>query len=126
MVAKSKKGNDYVLPDNGLLTYVQNHDRIESVRVINNTKWMIDDTIPSTFHDGDIFSPVGAHLARGENWTEVRPELPVSELMRLTLTEPENRERRPAGPGHRHRRAVRQPHHQRQPGRIREVGLSVQ
>jgi S-adenosyl-L-methionine hydrolase (adenosine-forming) len=88
IVAKSKKGNYYVLPDNGLLTYVQNHEGIEAVRVITNPKWMLGDAISSTFHGRDIFSPVGAHLARSENWTEVGPEMPVSELVRLSLTEP--------------------------------------
>jgi S-adenosyl-L-methionine hydrolase (adenosine-forming) len=58
------------------------------VRVITNPKWMLGDAISSTFHGRDIFSPVGAHLARSENWTEVGPEMPVSELVRLSLTEP--------------------------------------
>ena len=88
IVAKSKKGNYYVLPDNGLLTYVQNHEGIEAVRVITNPGWMLGNAISSTFHGRDIFSPVGAHLARGENWTEVGPEMPASELERLTLSEP--------------------------------------
>jgi S-adenosylmethionine hydrolase len=88
IVAKSKKGNYYVLPDNGLLTYVQDLDGIESVRVITNTKWMIQDAISSTFHGRDIFSPVGAHIAAGEDWTQVGPETPASQLVRLELTQP--------------------------------------
>src|SRR5271165_3552418 len=87
IVAKSRKGNYYVLPDNGLLTYVQNRDGIEAARVITNRKWMLGDAISSTFHGRDIFSPVGAHLARGEDWTDVGPEMPVSDLVRLKLTQ---------------------------------------
>ena len=87
IVAKSKKGNYYVLPDNGLLTYVQNHDGIAAVRVITNRKWMLGDAVSSTFHGRDIFSPVGAHLAHGEDWTGVGPEMPVSDLVRLPLTQ---------------------------------------
>ena len=87
IVAKSRKGNYYVLPDNGLLTYVQNRDGIEAARVITNRKWMLGDAISSTFYGRDIFSPVGAHLARGEDWTGVGPEMPVSELVRLPLTQ---------------------------------------
>lgn len=87
IVAKSRKGNYYVLPDNGLLTNVQNAEGIEAVRVITNPKWMIQDAISSTFHGRDVFSPVGAHLARGETWTEVGPEMPVSQLVRLNLTQ---------------------------------------
>jgi S-adenosylmethionine hydrolase len=88
IVAKSKKGNYYVLPDNGLLTYVQDLDGIEAVRVITNPKWMIQDAITSTFHGRDIFSPVGAHLAKSEDWTAVGPEMPASQLVRLSLTQP--------------------------------------
>jgi S-adenosyl-L-methionine hydrolase (adenosine-forming) len=87
IVAKSKQGNYYVLPDNGLLTSVQDSVGIEAVRVITNPTWMIGDAISSTFHGRDIFSPVGAHLARGENWTDVGPQMPVSELVRLKLTQ---------------------------------------
>jgi S-adenosylmethionine hydrolase len=85
IVAKSKAGNYYVVPDNGLLTYVQDQFGIESVRVITNPKWLIQNALSSTFHGRDIFSPVGAHIARGEVWTEVGPELPVSQLVRLPL-----------------------------------------
>src|SRR5271166_2373335 len=87
IVAKSRKGNYYVLPDNGLLTYVQNREGIEAVRVVTNRKWMLGDAISSTFHGRDVFSPVGAHLARGEDWTGVGPEMPVSDLVRLPLTQ---------------------------------------
>lgn len=88
IVAKSRKGNYYVLPDNGLLTYVQDLDGIEAARVITNPKWMMQDAISSTFHGRDVFSPVGAHLANGDDWTEVGPEMPVGQLVRLQLTHP--------------------------------------
>lgn len=88
IVAKSRKGDYFVLPDNGLLTSVQDLDGIEAVRVITNPKWMIQDAISSTFHGRDIFSPVGAHLANGEDWTQVGPEMPVAQLVRLSLTQP--------------------------------------
>lgn len=88
IVAKSRKGNYYVLPDNGLLTYVQDLDDIEAVRVTTNRKWMIQDATSSTFHGRDVFSPVGAHLANGEGWTEVGPEMPVGQLVRLSLPQP--------------------------------------
>ena len=42
----------------------------------------------STFHGRDIFSPVGAHLAHGEDWTQVGPELAVNHLIRLKLEPP--------------------------------------
>jgi S-adenosylmethionine hydrolase len=46
---------------------------------------MIGAGISSTFHGRDIFSPVGAHVARGDDWTQVGPEVPVDKLVRLNL-----------------------------------------
>ncbi len=83
VVVKSKRGQFFVLPDNGLMTMVEDRDGIESVREITNPDWMIGAKISSTFHGRDIFSPVGAHVARGDDWTQVGPEIP--KLVRLDL-----------------------------------------
>jgi len=85
IVARSKRGQYFVLPDNGLLTLVEQTDGIEAVREITNTDWMIGTKLSSTFHGRDIFSPVGAHLARGDDWATVGPEMPVKSLVRLDL-----------------------------------------
>src|SRR5450631_3869726 len=83
IVARSKRGQYFVLPDNGLLTLVEERDGIESVHEITNTEWMIGSKLSSTFHGRDIFSPVGAHVARGDDWTKVGPEMAVKDLVRL-------------------------------------------
>jgi S-adenosylmethionine hydrolase len=85
VVVKSKRGQYFVLPDNGLMTLVQDRDGIESAREITNRDWMIGAALSSTFHGRDIFSPAGAHLARGDDWTNVGPELDVSKLVRLDI-----------------------------------------
>jgi S-adenosylmethionine hydrolase len=85
IVAKSKRGQYFVLPDNGLLTLVEQRDGIEGVHEITNTDWMIGTKLSSTFHGRDIFSPVGAHVARGDDWTKVGPEMPVAALVHLEL-----------------------------------------
>ncbi|HWW14595.1 MAG TPA: SAM-dependent chlorinase/fluorinase [Candidatus Dormibacteraeota bacterium] len=85
IVAKSKRGQYFVLPDNGLLTLVEQRDGIEGVHDITNTDWMIGTKLSSTFHGRDIFSPVGAHVARGDDWTKVGPEMAVASLVRLAL-----------------------------------------
>jgi S-adenosylmethionine hydrolase len=85
IVAKSKRGQYFVLPDNGLLTLVEQRDGIEGVHEITNTEWMIGTKMSSTFHGRDIFSPAGAHVARGEDWTKVGPEMPVASLVHLEL-----------------------------------------
>ena len=85
VVVKSGRGQYFVLPDNGLMTLVEDRDGIEAAREITNHNWMIGAALSSTFHGRDIFSPVGAHLALGEDWTQVGPELPVKDLIRLKL-----------------------------------------
>jgi S-adenosylmethionine hydrolase len=85
IVARSKRGQYFVLPDNGLLTLVEQRDGIEAVREITNPDWMIGTKMSSTFHGRDIFSPVGAHMARGDDWTKVGPEMAVKDLVRLEL-----------------------------------------
>jgi S-adenosylmethionine hydrolase len=85
IVARSKRGQYFVLPDNGLLTLVEQRDGIESVREITNPDWMIGTKLSSTFHGRDIFSPVGAHVARGDDWTKVGPGMAAASLVRLEL-----------------------------------------
>ena len=91
VVVKTKRGQYFVLPDNGLMTLVQDRDGIEAVREITNRDWMIGAALSSTFHGRDIFSPVGAHLAHGEDWTRVGPEVDANKLVRLDLVRLETR-----------------------------------
>ncbi len=86
VVIKTKKGQYFVLPDNGLITLVADRDGVETAREITNTSWMIGSALSSTFHGRDIFSPVGAHIARGKNWTDVGPE--IKDLVRLKVAAP--------------------------------------
>jgi len=83
VVVKSKRGQFFVLPDNGLMTLVEDRDGIDSIRQITNPEWMVGAKISSTFHGRDIFSPVAAHLARGDDWTQVGP--PLKTLVKLDV-----------------------------------------
>jgi S-adenosylmethionine hydrolase len=85
IIAKSRVGQFFVLPDNGLLTLIQDRDGIVAAREITNPAWMIGSGISSTFHGRDIFSPAGAYLARGDDWTQAGPTLDVAKLVRLDL-----------------------------------------
>lgn len=85
IIAKSKLGQFFVVPDNGVLTLVADRDGIEAAREITNVAWMIGEKRSSTFHGRDIFSPAAAHLARGDNWTTAGPELDVARLVRLDI-----------------------------------------
>jgi S-adenosylmethionine hydrolase len=76
VVVKSKKGQYFVLPDNGLVTPVLDRDGLDSAREITNPHWVIQAPVSSTFHGRDIFSPVAAHLAAGWDYNLVGPEVP--------------------------------------------------
>jgi len=83
VIAKSGRGQYFVVPDNGLLTLIENRDGIEGAHEITNPAWMWPGAVSATFHGRDIFSPAAAHLARGEDWRGAGPQVP--HLARLTL-----------------------------------------
>jgi S-adenosylmethionine hydrolase len=86
IIAKSKVGQYFVLPDNGMITQLADRDGLVGAREITNPAWMIGAKLSSTFHGRDIFSPAGAHLARGDDWSEAGPALDLAKLIRLKNT----------------------------------------
>ena len=82
VIVKTKKGQFFVLPDNGLVSAVVDRDGLVGAREITNQNWMIQAAVSSTFHGRDIFSPAAAHLAEGWDYTIAGPEVP--QLVRLT------------------------------------------
>ena len=81
VIVKTKKGQFFVLPDNGLVSAVVDRDGLAGAREITNQNWMIQAAVSSTFHGRDIFSPATAHLAEGWDYTIAGPEVP--QLVRL-------------------------------------------
>jgi hypothetical protein len=86
LVMKTKRGQFFVLPDNGLITLVERQEGIVEARAITNVSWHFTPEISSTFHGRDVFAPVGARLARGDDWTQVGPV--VTGWKRLGIPEP--------------------------------------
>src|SRR6267154_4668742 len=86
IIVKSRKGQYFVVPDNGLVSAVIERDGLEGAREITNQHWMIQAALSSTFHGRDIFSPAAAHLAEGWDYTIAGPEVP--QLVRLTPKTP--------------------------------------
>jgi hypothetical protein len=82
IAVRSKKGQYFILPDNGVITPVVDRDGLEEAREITNQQWMIQAPVSSTFHGRDIFSPAAAHLAAGWEFNLVGP--PVQQLVRLS------------------------------------------
>jgi S-adenosyl-L-methionine hydrolase (adenosine-forming) len=82
IAVKSKRGQYFILPDNGVITPVLDRDGLAEAREITNQHWMIQAPLSSTFHGRDIFSPAAAHLAAGWEFNLVGP--PVQQLVRLS------------------------------------------
>lgn len=84
IVMKTKNGNYFVAPDNGLLTLVGDSMGVAEVREITNRDVMRQDIQSSTFHGRDIFGPTAAHLAKGFAFEKIGPvlqeyvQLPIS------------------------------------------------
>ncbi|MBM4318348.1 MAG: SAM-dependent chlorinase/fluorinase [Deltaproteobacteria bacterium] len=75
IVAKSKKGQYFVLSDNGALTLVAEQDGIEKVRAIRGDFWVEGKGLDSTFLGRDVYAPIAARIARGDNWEVIGPEI---------------------------------------------------
>ncbi|HKV24898.1 MAG TPA: SAM-dependent chlorinase/fluorinase [Candidatus Acidoferrum sp.] len=82
VIVKSKKGQYFVVPDNGLVTPVLQRDGLDSAREITNSAWMLAPQVSSTFQGRDIFSPAAAHLAAGWDFALAGPVVP--QLVQLT------------------------------------------
>jgi hypothetical protein len=83
IVAKTKRGQFFVLPDNGLLTLLERQDGLAEVRHITNSTWYFRPELSSTFHGRDIFAPVAARIARGDDWTQVGPPITDWKLLEI-------------------------------------------
>jgi S-adenosylmethionine hydrolase len=91
VVLKTKTGNYFVSPNNGLLTLVAERDGIEELRQIDETVNRLPGSEQShTFHGRDVFGYTGARLAAGViRFEEVGPRLPPAALVSIPYRKPE-------------------------------------
>ncbi len=75
----------FIGPDNGLFSYVLKHEKIRSIRALENKSYFRED-ISSTFHGRDIFAPVAGHLTLNIPLNELGPE--IDNPMVLNIPEP--------------------------------------
>jgi hypothetical protein len=68
------KHYQFIAPDNGILSWVEECEPIEEVRFINNSDLFLPH-ISSTFHGRDIMAPVAAAVARGLSEKKIGPIL---------------------------------------------------
>ena len=89
VVAKTKKGQYIVTPDNGTLSFIKKHVGIEGIREISEVENRRKNTEHSyTFHGRDVYAYTGAKLASGHiSFEEVGPELKVEDIIEIQVVE---------------------------------------
>ena len=89
VVAKTKKGQYIVTPDNGTLSFIKKHVGIEAIREISEVENRRKDTEHSyTFHGRDVYAYTGAKLASGHiSFEAVGPELKVEDIVEIQVVE---------------------------------------
>lgn len=85
LALRTARGDILVGPDNGLLlpAALRLGGMIEA-RVIENRSWLLPAT-SATFHGRDIFAPAAAHLATGESFDDVGPEVDSATVVELAV-----------------------------------------
>jgi S-adenosylmethionine hydrolase len=78
----------YIVPNNGLLSYVAARSRPTALRAVTNRLYFLP-TVSATFHGRDIMAPVAAHLSLGLKPTKLGAAL--ESLVLLPINQPEVR-----------------------------------
>ncbi len=76
----------FISPDNGLISWVEQHEKIKEARFINNSSLFME-SISSTFHGRDIMAPVAAAIAKGLPEKKIGPVF--GEYRRFAFPHPE-------------------------------------
>ena len=77
----------FIGPDNGIFTGIINKENILNVIELTETKYWLEN-ISQTFHGRDIFAPVAAYLAKGENSLNFGKKIKTENLTRLNISRP--------------------------------------
>ena len=91
IICVESAGELYVVPDNGLLTLVLQaaEARGEAGRAWSVTnEGFFRQPVSATFHGRDVFAPVAAALAAGENPAALGPAIETQSIVRLPLAQP--------------------------------------
>jgi S-adenosylmethionine hydrolase len=90
VVMKTRTGQFYVGPNNGLYTLVAERDGIEALREIDESVNRLPGSAASyTFHGRDVYAYTGARLASGQiTFEQVGPLLEAASLVRIPYQAP--------------------------------------
>lgn len=77
----------FVGPDNGVLSWALQREKIRTIRVIKNERFCLQ-PCSRTFHGRDIFATVAAHLSKGVPIRMLGPAATKTGIVRLPWPEP--------------------------------------
>lgn len=75
----------FVGPDNGIFTGILEKETILNVIELTEKKYWLEN-ISQTFHGRDVFAPVAAYLAKGENPLNFGEKIKMENLTRLNIS----------------------------------------
>jgi S-adenosylmethionine hydrolase len=87
IIALTCRGQTFLSPDNGLLTFLMNEEPVDILRYVENSDLFMD-PVSRTFHGRDIFAPVAAHLSLGLDIETVGTLADPCNLLQLQIPEP--------------------------------------
>lgn len=88
IVCVETKDYYFLVPDNGILSFIIQNEKPKSIFRITNNKYFLPSP-SNTFHGRDVFAPVAAHLSLG-----VKPQqlgIKINQLEQLDVPEPVNK-----------------------------------
>ncbi len=80
------EGQYFVLPDNGLCSFVLGSAAPDQAVVLDRAASRRE-TVSFTFHGRDVFAPAGAHIARGMQLAELGTPIDPDSIIRLAFPE---------------------------------------
>ncbi|MDD9147959.1 MULTISPECIES: SAM hydrolase/SAM-dependent halogenase family protein [unclassified Sporolactobacillus] len=99
VIARTRRGQYIITPDNGTLTHIKKMDGIESARVFDEKANKLPNTGESyTFFGRDIYAYTGARLASGLiDFDHFGKRVPADSVVELPIVPPFKKENRVAG-----------------------------
>ncbi|MBM4067147.1 MAG: SAM-dependent chlorinase/fluorinase [Planctomycetes bacterium] len=85
IVCVETKDYFFLVPDNGILSFIVQEERPESIIRVTNSKYFLP-SLSYTFHGRDVFAPVAAHLSLGIKTQQLG--IRINQLEQLDVPKP--------------------------------------
>ena len=85
IVCVETKDYFFLVPDNGLLSFIVQEEKPKSITCVTNSKYFLPSP-SNTFHGRDVFAPVAAHLSLGAKPQQLG--IKIDQLEQLNIPKP--------------------------------------